>query len=177
MVGAIADRSPLAGWICAPEYEALYYGGPELGLWQIQGNQSPKVLHPDRLTTSTQVILGFKDQQQYGARLRAAMPTLQFEAKPGSFGLKVLQVLQGQASMYVYFNGRVKVWDTVAPIALAKAAGMMCCDLEGKPIRYSPDSLNSETLAHLQPIIIGWQPMVETWLPQMRSIITATLLR
>lgn len=172
MVGAIADRKPLAGWIYAPEYEALYYGGPELGLWQAQGGEAPHPLQPDRFTTSTQVILGFKDNQNYGAQLRAAIPSLQFESTPGSFGLKVLQVLQGKAGMYVYFNQRVKVWDTVAPIALAHAAGMMCCDLSGKPIRYSPEHLNTETLAHLQPIVIGWQPIVETWLAQMRSIVT-----
>jgi 3'(2'), 5'-bisphosphate nucleotidase len=41
MVGAIADRVPIAGWIYAPEFDRLCYGGPELGLWQVQDGSQP----------------------------------------------------------------------------------------------------------------------------------------
>ncbi len=175
MVGALADRTPLAGWIYAPEFDSLYYGGPELGLWQVQDGHAPMPLSADQRCQSSTVILGFKDHQTYGKLLQSQIPALQFETRAGSFGLKVLEVLQGKAGLYLYFNKRVKVWDTVAPLALANTAGMMCCDLDGRPIRYSPDSLNPTTLAHLQPIVIGWQPLVETWLPQLRQIVQGAI--
>jgi 3'(2'), 5'-bisphosphate nucleotidase len=175
MVGAIADRMPIAGWIYAPETDRLYYGGPELGLWQVQDGGNSVPLQADRLTQSATVILGYKDFHSYGRQLQAKIPSLRFENRPGSFGLKVLEVLRGQAGLYMYFNQRVKVWDTVAPLALAQTAGMMCCDLNGRPIRYTPNSLNPMTLAHLQPIVIGWQPLVETWLPQIRQIVQAPI--
>ena len=171
MVGALVDRTPTAGWIHAPEYEHLYYGGPELGLWKCQDDGPPVALQIDRLTQSSTVIVGFRDYEKYGVALQAQIPSLQFDTRLGSFGLKVLEVIQGEAGLYVYFNNRVKVWDTVAPLALARTAGLMCCDLDGRPIRYTADSLSPTTLAHLQPIVIGWQPLVETWLPHLRHIV------
>jgi hypothetical protein len=38
-------------------------------------------------------------------------------------------------------------------------------------LQYTRDSLDVESLAHRQPIVIGWQPLVETWLPTIQEIV------
>jgi 3'(2'), 5'-bisphosphate nucleotidase len=171
MVGAIAQREPIAGWIYAPEYEALYYGGREFGLWQSQSGEPPKILQPQNLQYKPSVILGYKDFHRYGKAFQDAIPDLKFEKQAGSFGLKSLEVLKGNAGLYLYLNQRVKVWDTAAPLAIAQTAGLMCCDLYGQALQYTRESLDPESLTHQQMIVIGWQPVVETWLPMIRSIV------
>ncbi|MCX5961687.1 MAG: inositol monophosphatase family protein [Cyanobacteria bacterium] len=171
MVGAMEQQQPIAGWIYAPEYEALYYGGREFGLWQSQNGQTPRILYPNYLDYAPTLILGHKDFQRFGSAFQRAIPTLKVEERAGSFGLKVLEVLRGKAGLYVYLNQRVKVWDTVAPLAIARTAGLMCCDLKGQALHYTRDSLDGESLAHRQTIVIGWQPLVETWLPTIQEIV------
>lgn len=171
MVGAMEQKQPIAGWIYAPEYEALYYGGREFGLWQSQKGEAPRILPANYLDYDPTFILGYKDFQRFGSAFQSAIPTLKVEERAGSFGLKVLEVLTGKAGLYVYLNQRVKVWDTVAPFAIARTAGLMCCDLKGQALQYTQDSLNVESLAHRQAIVIGWQPLVETWLPTIQEIV------
>ena len=171
MVGAMEQYQPIAGWIYAPESEALYYGGREFGLWQSKSGEAPHILHPNYLNYSPTFILGYKDFQRFGSAFQNAIPTLKLERRAGSFGLKVLEVLTGKAGLYVYLNQRVKVWDTVAPLAIARTAGLMVCDLQGQALHYTRDSLDVESLAHRQAIVIGWQPLVETWLTTIQEIV------
>lgn len=71
-----------------------------------------------------------------------------------------MEVVQARASAYIYLNRRVKLWDTVGPLAIAKAAGIICCDLDGREIGFGYDDINPETLTHHQVIIIGWQNFI-----------------
>ncbi|OUC14228.1 MAG: hypothetical protein B0A82_13140 [Alkalinema sp. CACIAM 70d] len=174
MVGALLGK-PLAGWIYAPEYDMLYFGGPELGLWQRKGDLEKYPLIPHPVEQSQRLIIGYKDLQNYGSAIQIQLPQVEFWQRPGSFGLKVLEVLQGQAGAYVYLNQRVKVWDTVAPIAIARAAGLQCCDLSGQPIGYETDQIHPETLAHLQPIVIGWPPVVNGLLPALAKAVNVSV--
>lgn len=168
MVGALLD-TPQAGWIYAPEHDLLYYGGPAIGLWQSKQGQAPEPLQATPPSQPHRIIIGDKDLKNYGERLSQAIATIDFWPRPGSFGLKMLEVLQGNAGLYVYFNRRVKVWDTVAPLAIAEAAGLRCCDLEGQSIGYTSEVINPHTLAHKQAIIIGWPAIVESLLPQLAA--------
>jgi 3'(2'), 5'-bisphosphate nucleotidase len=106
------------------------------------------------------MMIGDRDRKAYGDAIARLIPGVQFQSI-GSFGLKVLEVICGRAGIYVYFNGRVKLWDTVGPIALAQAAGLTCCDLQGNPLKFTPNAINLDTLAHHQPIVIGWASYVE----------------
>jgi 3'(2'), 5'-bisphosphate nucleotidase len=165
MVGLLEHQHPSSGWIYAPEQDLMYYGGITWGLWQMQAG-IPQPLTPQHptLEKSTTIVIGMKDRDRYGAAIAAQLPDCQFWCRPGSFGLKVMEVIQGQAGLYVYFNQRVKIWDTVAPLALAERAGLQCCDLSGNPIVYTPDQLDLQTLAHQQPIILGWPAQVDRYL-------------
>lgn len=171
LVGLLQEHQAIAGWIYAPEKDTLYHGGLDLGVWQAQGDAEPQActIQPAQALEHYRVIIGDVDFRTLGATFSASLPEAQFIRSPGSFGLKVMNVVLGNADLYVYFNRRVKLWDTAAPIAIAQEAGLVCCDLEGKPLRFTPDVVNLESLAHQQSIVIGWAPYVERLLPQLRA--------
>ncbi len=173
MVGTLEQGKPAAGWIYAPVFDQLYFGGGELGLWVRAGAGEAAALVPtqpnwtgDRLP----VLIGTKDARRYGDAILHHIPQAQF-GFIGSFGLKVLEVIQGRAAVYMYFNRRVKLWDTVGPLALAQAAGLLCCDLAGTPIGFDATALDPDTLTHRQPILVGWPQALDPLLPLLQRAI------
>lgn len=172
MVGLWQDDAPRAGWVYDPAADQLFYGGPSWGLWQSNSNAPAFPLKPSPPPTADQapLMIGYKDFQAYGAAIKQAIPETRFHFL-GSFGLKVLQVITGQVGLYLYLNKRVKLWDTTAPLALAQAAGLICCDLAGEPLRFSADSLESETLTHDQTILVGWPHYIDRYRERLQLAI------
>jgi 3'(2'), 5'-bisphosphate nucleotidase len=122
-------------------------------------------------TLINRVCIGANDRFNYAEKLQRAIPEIDLWERPGSFGLKIMDVILGKAGMLIYFNQRVKLWDTVAPIALAEYAGLACCDLQGNPIRYSPETIDLDSLSHRQDIIVGWKHCVDIFLPRIAQVI------
>lgn len=174
MAGLLVRHQPVAGWIYAPAVHQLYYGGAEIGLFQATGMASAEPLQPVEPAHPSAnfcpILLGYRDQKRFGSAIAHLIPAAQFSST-GSFGLKVLQVICGQAGLYLYLNRRVKLWDTTAPVALAQAAGLVCCDLNGEPLRFMPDGIDAQSLAHQQPIIIGWRSYVTALLPCLQQAV------
>lgn len=176
-VGLLENKQPIAGWICAPHYDLTYWGDAKSGVWQAQGDEAPQLCRIPGAQRLTQyrVMIGDQDFRKLRDMIVDTMPEVQFVRTGGSFGLKVMSVVVGQTDLYLYFNRRVKVWDTAAPIAIAQAAGLVCCDLSGAPISFASDALDLETLAHQQPIVIGWAPYIQALLPRLRDAIDPEL--
>ncbi|PZV12986.1 MAG: inositol monophosphatase [Pseudanabaena sp.] len=166
MVGGLETFRPVLGWVYAPNSDRLYFGGTAInGLFIATNGNVPEVLHPHEPigTSCNLVIVSKKDDLAYGAAIRAAVPNVEFYTL-GSFGLKVMEVVQGRASAYIYLNRRVKLWDTVGPLAIAKAAGLVCCDLEGQEIGFGYNDIDPEKLTHNQVIVIGWPKFIDKYL-------------
>lgn len=59
----------------------------------------------------------------------------------GSAGVKVAAVVQGTADIYVHAGGQYE-WDSAAPVAVARAAGLHTSRIDGSPLVYNrPDPL------------------------------------
>ena len=59
----------------------------------------------------------------------------------GSAGAKVAAVIQGLADVYVHAGGQYE-WDSAAPVAVARAAGLHTSRLDGSELQYNrPDPL------------------------------------
>jgi 3'(2'), 5'-bisphosphate nucleotidase len=176
MVGLMRGYEPIAGWIYAPVFDTLYYGGKDFGLFHSRNEDLPLPLVPTSPNPpsdqSCPILLGCKDQRRYGAAIAERIPGVQFNSI-GSFGLKVLQVIRGQAGLYAYLNGRVKLWDTTGPLALAQAAGLICCDLAGEPIQFAPEAVDPQTLVHHQPILVGWKSYVDALRSPLQQAVAA----
>ena len=176
MVGRLVNGKPEAGWIYAPVGRHLVWGGPGWGLFEQIGLGDPTPLmpkephfDPDRPWS---MVIGDKDERRFGVAIAQRFPQVQFLAL-GSFGLKVLAVITGQAGIYIYLNGRVKLWDTTGPLALAQAAGLVCCDLDGNPIRFTEPDVDPQTLTHRQPLLVGWPRYIEALRSPLQETVVA----
>lgn len=161
MVGALQGGEAQAGWVYEPAADRMYFGGFGWGLYCQEGDrvrdcypQPP--IHPGR------VIVGDADRVNYGAHLQELLPEIELWNRPGSFGLKIIDVILGRAEALFYFNRRVKLWDTVGPMALARQAGLRICDLTGQALSFS--DLDPASLGHRQPILLGWPQGIENYL-------------
>jgi 3'(2'), 5'-bisphosphate nucleotidase len=57
----------------------------------------------------------------------------------GSAGVKAMAVVRGQADAYVHGGGQYE-WDSAAPVAVARSAGLHTSRLDGSPLVYNqPD--------------------------------------
>ncbi|MGQ0481839.1 MAG: 3'(2'),5'-bisphosphate nucleotidase CysQ [Pseudonocardia sp.] len=64
----------------------------------------------------------------------------------GSAGAKAMAVVQGLAEVYVHSGGQYE-WDSAAPVAVARAAGLHTSRIDGGPLRYNrPDPLLPDLL-------------------------------
>jgi 3'(2'), 5'-bisphosphate nucleotidase len=54
----------------------------------------------------------------------------------GSAGAKVASVVQGRSDVYVHAGGQYE-WDSAAPVAVARAAGLHTSRIDGSPLRYN----------------------------------------
>jgi 3'(2'), 5'-bisphosphate nucleotidase len=175
MAGLLMAGQPRAGWILRPESGQLFCGGPDWGLFTAKALEEPSIftpmVTPGPSVEHCPILLGTRDRLRYGEALQRMIPEAQFYTL-GSFGLKVLDVMLGKAGLYLYLNGRVKLWDTVGPLALAQQAGLVCCDLEGQSLKFSTDALDLSTLAHRQAIVIGWPRYIEALLPRLQKALS-----
>jgi 3'(2'), 5'-bisphosphate nucleotidase len=72
----------------------------------------------------------------------------------GSAGAKVAAVICGEADAYVHAGGFYE-WDTAAPVAVARAAGLHASRIDGSPLVYNqPDVLMPDILV-CQPALAG----------------------
>jgi len=57
----------------------------------------------------------------------------------GSAGAKAMAIVQGDADVYAHAGGQHE-WDSAAPVAVARAAGLHCSRIDGSPLVYNrPD--------------------------------------
>ena len=167
MVGLLLEGEPVAGWLYAPAFDQLYFGGKDWGLFQSVGTQAPQPIAlckpPAPTAENCKIILGDKDQKNYARAIAHSIPGAEFYSL-GSFGLKVMEVIFGRAGLYLYFNGRVKVWDTrpsgsskssrIGLLRLARSTAEVDgrCDRAGNS---GPHAVNRDRLAGLHRTSVG----------------------
>jgi 3'(2'), 5'-bisphosphate nucleotidase len=70
----------------------------------------------------------------------------------GSAGVKATAVLRGQVDAYVHAGGQYE-WDSAAPVAVARAAGLFTSRIDGTPLVYNqPDPLLPDLVVALPEV-------------------------
>lgn len=179
MAGLLERQRPRAGWIYAPSYDVSYAGALGVGAFISRADQLPQAIVAQepalgQLQGRLPVLIGHRDQRRYGAAIAAHIPEVAF-ANLGSFGLKVMEVVLGRAVLYLYLNQRVKLWDTVGPLAIAEAAGLICCDLAGNPLQFTTPAVDPQTLVHQQSIVVGWPNYMHALRPRLEAAVRTTV--
>ena len=81
----------------------------------------------------------------------------------GSAGYKTLAVVRGEVDAYVHGGGMYQ-WDSAAPVAVARAAGLHASRLDGSPLRYNrPDP-------YLPDLLVCRPELTEQLLETLRGV-------
>jgi 3'(2'), 5'-bisphosphate nucleotidase len=72
----------------------------------------------------------------------------------GSAGAKVAAVVSGEADAYVHGGGFYE-WDTAAPVAVARAAGIHASRIDGSPLLYNQADLLLPDILVCRPALAG----------------------
>ncbi|MFC6235116.1 inositol monophosphatase family protein, partial [Leucobacter soli] len=70
----------------------------------------------------------------------------------GSAGFKAAAVVRGEADAYVHTGGQYE-WDSAAPVAVARAAGLFASRVDGRPLEYNNANPYLPDLVVCNPLI------------------------
>ena len=68
----------------------------------------------------------------------------------GSAGVKVISVVRDVTDAYVHAGGQYE-WDSAAPVAVARAAGLFTSRIDGSPLEYNQDDVYLPDLVVCRP--------------------------
>ncbi len=144
MIGLLLEGKPAFGWVYAPAVKTLYFGGPAYGTWAQRGSgpasryANVHSLLPDQ---ERRIMMGFRDRKNHPWVMELDEVRL---VKSGSVGLKVAKILDDEADMFVHLSGKLKVWDTAGPLAIALGAGLEGGQLEADGVPFELPRLQQE---------------------------------
>lgn len=100
---------------------------------------TPAVARPAPGPAAPRILVSRSRPPAVAARVRESVGGTLVEM--GSAGAKVAAVITGRAEIYVHAGGQYE-WDSAAPVAIARAAGLHTSRIDGSPLRYNqPDPL------------------------------------
>lgn len=122
-IGLVVDGEPSTGAVALPAGHAIYTAG-----------DAPSV-DPDRRQPVIAVSRTRPPQQ--AAHVAQALDGLLLPM--GSAGAKAMAVMRGDADIYLH-DGGLNQWDSCAPVAVARSAGLHCSRIDGSPLAYNAAS-------------------------------------
>jgi len=156
MIGVLLEGKPHFGWVCQPTENKLYFGGPGAGSFVQHGDEpvAPVRALPDLAPRQTiRIIIGRRDARSRPWLEKMPQVKMRFV---GSMGVKVIWVLEDRADLVAQLHGKMSVWDTAAPAALALGAGLEVCSGDDLQSGLSyPATFEPATFRQAFPIIVG----------------------
>lgn len=150
MVGLLADGIPVFGFVNVPVEKLTYFGGPDYGCWKLMEDgtkyrfDAVPELNIDGLV---KVIMGFRDRKRHPWIEELEQVQL---IKTGSIGVKVARILERRADLFVHMSGKLKMWDTAGPVAIALAGSLEVGTMQTDDLKFELPNLIHET-----SVIIG----------------------
>jgi 3'(2'), 5'-bisphosphate nucleotidase len=95
---------------------------------------TPDVVTPAAIDGAPRVVVSRTRPPAVALQVRDALNGTLVEM--GSAGAKVAAVVQGRADVYVHAGGQYE-WDSAAPVAVARAAGLFTSRIDGSPLIYN----------------------------------------
>ncbi len=109
---------------------------------------TPDVAAPPAAPAAPRVVVSRTRPPAIALAVREALDGTLVEM--GSAGAKVAAVVQGVADVYVHAGGQYE-WDSAAPVAVARAAGLYTSRIDGSPLRYNQENVYVPDLIVCRP--------------------------
>ena len=130
-VGMAVDGEAVLGAVALPGLDLTGNGGGTV-LRSDQPRTVPAA--PDKLRMVVSRTRPAKEAVAVAERLDAELVPM------GSAGAKAMAVILGQADIYLHSGGQYE-WDSMAPVAVAKAHGLHCSRIDGSPLVYNQEDV------------------------------------
>lgn len=167
-IGLVENGASVLGIVFLPASDTLYYAVKNGGAFVSHKNQTPEKLQVSAKSALSEMILitSRSHRSPKMARLVESFG-IKTEIQRGSVGLKVGQISEQKADLYVHLSPRTKFWDSCAPQIILEEAGGKLTDLFGEPLRYDlSDVQNHNGLVATNGIAH------ETIIKHLRSLLT-----
>lgn len=126
-VGLAIDGRPEIGAVALPGLDLTGTGKGTI----VRSDQ------PQRIPPAPEKLRMVVSRTRPAAEAVAVAEKLGAELVPmGSAGAKAMAVILGQADIYLHSGGQYE-WDSMAPVAVAKAHGLHCSRIDGSPLIYN----------------------------------------
>ncbi|XP_038206540.1 3'(2'),5'-bisphosphate nucleotidase 1 isoform X2 [Zerene cesonia] len=136
LIGISVNEKPVAGVIHQPYYKTIVGSEKKLGrtIWGLKdvGVGGFTIAPPPDSLIITTTRSHSNPLVENALQVMKAAQVL----RVGGAGYKVLQLLEGKASIYVFASPGCKKWDTCAPEAILSAAGGKLTDILGNFYKY-----------------------------------------
>ena len=132
------DGSPVAGAVAQPDLDRIAVTG--------EARAAPIVERPPIVIVSRS-----RPSERTGALVERLGGELQ---ELGSAGAKAMAVITGEADLYFHEGGQNE-WDNCAPVAVAQAAGLAACRVDGSEIRYNQPDVSVPDLLIGAPALVA----------------------
>ncbi len=121
-VALVEDGRPSAGAVAVPGWETT---------WATEPRPQPVM---SRISDKPLILVSRSRRNVDGQLLHEALDVE--IAAVGSAGVKAMAVVRGEADAYVH-GGYLYEWDSCAPVAVAQAAGLVACRVDGSELRFN----------------------------------------
>jgi len=135
-IAFIEKNRPVAGVICAPVLQRVYYGMENVGSFMRLGNASPESIYVRRNGVNSPVAVRSRSHASEAENAFFRRYSVSHSIPMGS-SLKFCTVAEGKAHFY-FRHGPTMEWDTAAGHAIAESAGAFVSNL-----RYNKKTLKN----------------------------------
>ena len=143
MIGLAIEGSARLGVVYQPSADKLYRGIVGQGAYlEHAGQASVLQVAVVTQTADLRLIVSRSHRPKSTDALSRALGITR-EAISGSVGLKIGQIAEQTADLYVHVSDKSSAWDTCAPEAVLHAAGGRFTDLAGDPFVYGVPDLRT----------------------------------
>lgn len=157
MIGLLINGVPEFGCLCQPETNSCYFGGTTFGVFKRTGTEAPVAVsnkQPGDMPLPVRLLMGSRDRRKNP--WISDLPDVEW-LQAGSVGVKVIKVLEGEADVFVHLAGKLKVWDTAGPIAIALGAGLEVGTMKEDELRFAlPEIVHSNVVIVGRPGSLEW---------------------
>ncbi|MDF0605854.1 3'(2'),5'-bisphosphate nucleotidase CysQ [Neisseriaceae bacterium TC5R-5] len=147
-VALIEQGRSILGMVYAPALKRLYWGGSELGAYQILSTLAEPIRVRSRANEINEVCRVVASKSHLNAETQSFINRLgNVRLIQAGSSLKFCLVAEGAADVYPRLSPTSE-WDTAAAQAVLEGAGGSVLDLNGQPLRYGkPEIINPSFLA------------------------------
>ncbi len=138
-VALVEKGVPVAGAVAVPGWDTT---------WATDPRPEPIM---SRVGDRPRIVVARSRSHNDGLVLQRALDAEVYAV--GSAGVKAMAVVRGEFDAYVHSGGLYE-WDSCAPVAVARAAGLHCCRLDGSHLEFNKPDPWSPGLIISQPRMV-----------------------